>query len=187
MLQQDLEAAFEEIAAEAWTRGQSPLERMYDCWVGEGHGKKPTPVTFRITRRATGQPFRVTSATRRTNWVVRGDRSIRLPRVFVCEHEPVWVGHGMIARFLPFRSAEVGSSRNRAPTRIDRIKQHFSAAFMSLITVDKSWVDILLRRARFAWSMTRSIGPIYWQTTGGCGIGNVAYRRQPPGITHRGG
>ncbi|MCL4296778.1 MAG: hypothetical protein KJ077_13660 [Anaerolineae bacterium] len=110
MLQQDLETAFEEIAAEAWTRGQSPLERMYDCWVGEGAWEeKPTPVTFRIHDAATGQPIPCHICNSTDKWVVEGDEVNQIARVFVCEHEPVWVGHGMIRQISTVPVRRVGS------------------------------------------------------------------------------
>jgi hypothetical protein len=57
MLPEDLEDEFDQIATAAWTRGQSPLERMYDRWVGQGEWEpNPPAVTFRIHDIVTGLP-----------------------------------------------------------------------------------------------------------------------------------
>ena len=46
---------FEKIARDAWERQKTPLERMYDRWVGEGRWEpKPPVITFRIHDRVTG-------------------------------------------------------------------------------------------------------------------------------------
>jgi hypothetical protein len=81
---------FEKIARDAWERQKTPLERMYDRWVGEGRWEpKPPVITFRIHDRVTGKaiPCHLCGSTEK--WVVEGDEVRQLARVFVCEHEPI--------------------------------------------------------------------------------------------------
>lgn len=106
---QDFTHEFEEIAQEAWTRSQSPLEQMYDRWVGEGAWEPDPPtVTFRIHDAATNQliPCHICDST--DHWVVEGDEVKQIARVFVCEHEPVWAGHGMIRQISTVPVHRVG-------------------------------------------------------------------------------
>lgn len=90
MLPQNFEHEFEQIAAEAWTLSQTPLERMYDRWVGEGQWE-PTPpaITFRIYDRMTGLPIPCHICNSTDKWVAEGDEVRQIVRVFVCEHEPI--------------------------------------------------------------------------------------------------
>ncbi len=86
----DLERDFEKIAAEAWERQKSPLERMYDRWVGEGRWEPtPLPVTFRIFDRVSGLPIACHLCDATDQWVVEGDEVRQIARVFICEHEPI--------------------------------------------------------------------------------------------------
>jgi hypothetical protein len=109
MLKQDLEQEFEQIAAEAWSRHQSPLEQMYDQWMGQGAWEPNLPtVTFRIYEAATGQPIPCHICDSTDNWVVEGDEVNQVARVFVCEHEPVWAGRGMIRQISTVPVDQVG-------------------------------------------------------------------------------
>ena len=106
---QDFEREIEEIAQEAWTRSQSPLEQMYDRWVGDGAWEpEPPAVTFRIHDAATNQPIPCHICDSTDHWVVEGDEVKQIARVFVCEHEPVWVGHGMIRQISTVPVHRVG-------------------------------------------------------------------------------
>jgi hypothetical protein len=90
MLQQDFEHEFDQIAHEAWERQKSPLEQMYDCWVGEGQWEPtPPPITFRIYDRVTGLPIPCHICDSTDKWVVEGDEVRQIARVFICEHEPI--------------------------------------------------------------------------------------------------
>ncbi len=87
----------EKLAHDVWERHKTPLERMYDRWMGEGMWEPgPPPVTFRIYDRETGEPIPCHLCGSTDKWVVEGDEVRRIARVFVCEHEPIWVGRGMI-------------------------------------------------------------------------------------------
>ena len=105
---QDLEDQFDQIATEAWARSQSPLERMYDQWVGQGNWEPDPPaVTFRIHDAATGLPIPCHICNSTDDWVVEGDEVNQVARVFVCEHEPVWAGRGMIRQISTIPVAQV--------------------------------------------------------------------------------
>jgi len=110
MLQQNLEHEFDQIAFEAWNQAQSPLERMYDHWVGQGAWEpNPPAVTFRIHDAATGLPIPCHLCNSTDAWVVEGDEVKQIARVFVCEHEPVWAGRGLIRQISTVPVHRVGS------------------------------------------------------------------------------
>lgn len=109
MLPQQFDQEFDQIAAEAWTRSQSPLERMYDHWVGQGNWEpNPPAVTFRIHDAATGQPIPCHICDSTDKWVVEGDEVRQIARVFVCEHEPIWAGRGMVRQISTVPLHRVG-------------------------------------------------------------------------------
>ena len=94
---QKFEQDFEDIARMAWERQKTPLERMYDHWVGEGRWEPSPPrVTFRIFDRLTGQARCCHLCGADDKWFVEGDEVRQIARVFVCEHEPVMAGRGAI-------------------------------------------------------------------------------------------
>ena len=94
---QNFEQQFEQIASAAWDRSKSPLERMYDSWVGEGQWEPDPPkVTYRIYDVTTGQPISCHLCGSTDEWVAEGDEVRQIVRVFVCEHEPVSLGRGAI-------------------------------------------------------------------------------------------
>jgi hypothetical protein len=81
---------FDRLAREAWERQKTPLERMYDRWVGEGRWEPDPPrVTFRIYDRLTGRPIPCHLCGSTEDWVVEGDEVRGIARVFICEHEPI--------------------------------------------------------------------------------------------------
>jgi hypothetical protein len=109
MLQQNFDYEFDQIASEAWTRSQSPLERMYDHWVGPGAWEpKPPAITFRIHDVVTGSPIPCHICDSTDNWVAEGDEVNLVARVFFCEHEPIWVGRGMIRQISTVPVNRVG-------------------------------------------------------------------------------
>lgn len=108
MLSYDFDQDFEQLAREAWERHKSPLERMYDSWVGNAWEPTPPSVTFRIYHRTTGLPIPCHICDSTDNWVVEGDEVRQLARIFVCEHEPVWVGRGMIRQIASIPVGDVG-------------------------------------------------------------------------------
>ena len=86
----NVENDFEKIAYDAWESQKTPLERMYDRWVGEGQWEpSPPATTFRIYDRGTGQAIPCHLCKSTDKWVVEGDEVRRLARVFICEHEPI--------------------------------------------------------------------------------------------------
>lgn len=103
-------SSFERIAHEAWERSKTPLERMYDRWVGEGEWEAtpPPPVTFRLYDQVTGQPIPCHLCGSTDQWVAEGDEVRQVARVFVCEHEPVWAGLGMIRQISSVPVQKVG-------------------------------------------------------------------------------
>ena len=87
---QNFEQQFEQIASAAWDRSKSPLERMYDCWVGEGQWEPDPPkVTYRIYDVTTGLAISCHLCGSTEKWVVEGDEVRQIARVFICEHEPI--------------------------------------------------------------------------------------------------
>ena len=87
---QNYENDFDRLAQEAWERQKTPLERMYDRWVGEGRWEPDPPrVTFRIYGLADGRPIPCHLCGSTDNWVVEGDEVHGIARVFICEHEPI--------------------------------------------------------------------------------------------------
>ena len=87
---QDFEHDFDKLAHEAWERHKTPLERMYDRWVGEGRWEPDPPVvTFRIHDRVSGKPIPCHLCGSTEKWVVEGDEVRQIARVFICEHEPI--------------------------------------------------------------------------------------------------
>lgn len=105
----DSEHDFDQIAREAWQQSQSPLEQMYDRWVGEGAWEpNPPAVTYRIHDQATDQPIPCHLCNSTDKWVIEGDEVNRIARVFICEHEPVWVGRGMIRQISSISVSRVG-------------------------------------------------------------------------------
>lgn len=94
---QNFEQDFDSIAYTAWESQKTPLERMYDTWVGEGQWEpEPPAVTFRIHDRATGTPIPCHLCGSTDDWVVEGDEVRQIARVFICEHEPISIGRGAI-------------------------------------------------------------------------------------------
>jgi hypothetical protein len=90
MIGPNFEYEFDQIAHEAWQSQKSPLERMYDSWVGEGQWEpNPPPVTFRIYDRVSGLPIPCHICDSVDDWVVEGDEVNQIARIFVCEHEPI--------------------------------------------------------------------------------------------------
>lgn len=105
----DFSHEFDQIAHTAWKESQSPLEQMYDHWVGD-RGWEPAPptVTYRIHDQTTGQPISCHLCSSTDDWVIEGDEVNQVARVFVCEHEPVWVGRGMIRQISSVPVDKVG-------------------------------------------------------------------------------
>ena len=101
---------FDTIASNAWEQSKSPLEKMYDTWVGEGYWE-PTPpgVTYRIYDRLTNQPIPCHLCGSTDDWVVEGDEVRQIARVFVCEHEPISVGRGAIPQVSSVPVRKVGN------------------------------------------------------------------------------
>ena len=109
MLQNDFEHDFEKIAYEAWERQKSPLERMYDCWVGQGEWEPDPPsVTFRIHDVASGEPICCHICGSADKWIVEGDEVRQIARVFICEHDPISVGRGMVRQISSVPVRRVG-------------------------------------------------------------------------------
>lgn len=85
----NFEHDFDQIAHEAWESQKSPLERMYDCWVGEGRWEPDPPaVTYRI-HDLSGRPIACHLCGSTDKWVIEGDEVRQVARVFICEHEPI--------------------------------------------------------------------------------------------------
>jgi hypothetical protein len=99
----------DQVASEAWQRLKTPLDRMYDQWLGEDAWLAgPSPTTFRVYDRETDAPMPCHLCGSTERWVVEGDEVRRIARVFVCEHEPVWAGVGMIRQISTIPARAVG-------------------------------------------------------------------------------
>jgi hypothetical protein len=106
---QNLEQEFEQFALAVWERSKSPLERMYDHWVGEGQWEPDPPtVTYRIYEKITGRPIPCHLCGSTDKWVAEGDEVRQIVRVFVCEHEPVSIGRGAIRQVSSVPFPKVG-------------------------------------------------------------------------------
>ncbi len=104
-----LEDDFEEIARAAWESQKTPLERMYDCWMGEGQWEPAPPrVTFRIFDRDTGQAIACHLCHSTDDWVVEGDEVRQMARVFICEHEPVMAVRAAVRQISSVSVVRVG-------------------------------------------------------------------------------
>lgn len=100
---------FERIARESWEQQKTPLEKMYDSWMGEKNWETPPPVTtYRIFSGRdiewrghyvlAGEPFPCHLCGSTEDWVPEGNEAGQKPRVFVCEHEPVHIVGGAVRR-----------------------------------------------------------------------------------------
>ena len=104
------EEDFEKIAREAWESQKTPLEQMYDRWVGEGRWEpKPPAVTFRIHDRLTGLPIPCHLCGSTDKWVADGDEVRQIVRVFICEHEPIYAVRAAVRQISTVPIRKVGS------------------------------------------------------------------------------
>ena len=109
MISQNIEQDFDEIARAAWESHKTFLERMYDCWVGEGQWEpSPPQVTYRLYDPETGVPIPGHICDSTDKWVVEGDEASQVTPVFVCEHEPIWAGRGSIRQISSVPVHQVG-------------------------------------------------------------------------------
>jgi hypothetical protein len=77
---------FDRIAGEAWEQAKTPLERMYDVWVGEGNWEPAPPqITYRIYDQA-GQPIACHLCGSTDSWVLEGREDAGVTPAFVCDH-----------------------------------------------------------------------------------------------------
>lgn len=101
----NLTTTFDQIASQAWQRSKTFLERMYDCWVGEGWWEpSPPKQTFRIWEQYHDGPVACHLCGDTEQWTLENDRH---NKVFVCEHEPIVVGHGAIRQVSSVPMARV--------------------------------------------------------------------------------
>ena len=106
---QDFEHDFDQIAHEAWEQQKTPLERMYDSWVGDGQWEPAPPtVTFRIYDRVTGKPFACHLCGSTDKWVAEGDEVRQIARVFICEHEPIMAVRAAVRQISSVPAHKVG-------------------------------------------------------------------------------
>ncbi len=109
MMLEPLTSTFDTIAREAWEAQKTPLEKMYDRWVGPGQWEpKPTQVTFRIYDQGTGLPIPCHICDSTDAWVAEGDEVKQVARVFVCEHEPISLGRGSLRQISSVPVDKVG-------------------------------------------------------------------------------
>lgn len=105
----NFEHEFDQIAHEAWQERKTPLEQMYDSWMGERRWEPvPPSVTYRIHDQVTEKPISCHICDSTDKWVIEGDEVQQIARVFICEHEPVWVGRGMIRQISSVPVHKVG-------------------------------------------------------------------------------
>jgi hypothetical protein len=105
----NLDDDFESIAHTAWESQTTPLERMYDRWVGEGQWEpSPPQVKFRIYDRISGKPIPCHLCQSTDDWVLEGDESRRIARVFICEHEPILAGRAAVRQVSSVPVQRVG-------------------------------------------------------------------------------
>jgi hypothetical protein len=94
---------WDDFARDLWERSKTPLERMYDRWVGEGNWEPARPrtsyivyshsdIVWRDIPVLADQPFPCHLCGAIDRWTIEGDEATRMARVFVCEHEPISLG-----------------------------------------------------------------------------------------------
>lgn len=91
---------FDDIASAAWEEAKTPLEKMYDTWVGDQPGPDPDQVKFIIYSELTGLPYLCCICGHGDQWTVEGDEVRQIARVFICEHEPIMAAGGKGIRQL---------------------------------------------------------------------------------------
>jgi hypothetical protein len=98
---------FDNYVRKIWEQKKTPLEKMYDSWMGQGNWEPDQPQTRyaiyswddivwrgRFIQAGQRFPCHLCGATDR--WVPEGDRVLGYIRVFVCEHEPIQIVRGGI-------------------------------------------------------------------------------------------
>lgn len=109
----NIEKDFDRIARRAWESQKTPLERMYDRWLGEGQWEpSPQQITFRIYDRTTGIPIPCHICDSTEKWVVEGDEVRQVARVFICEHEPIMAVRAAIRQISTVPVRKVGRFEN---------------------------------------------------------------------------
>ena len=98
---------FDKLARELWEQKKTPLERMYDSWMGPGNWEPKRPknryaiyswddIVWRGQFVLADHPFPCHLCGATDRWTVEVDDVRHRIRVFVCEHEPVGIGRGAI-------------------------------------------------------------------------------------------
>lgn len=96
---------FDNYVRKIWEQKKTPLEKMYDSWVGPGNWEPQRPrtryaiyswgdVVWRGCHVLSGQPFPCHLCGATDRWTVEVDDVRQRIRVFVCEHEPIYMVRG---------------------------------------------------------------------------------------------
>lgn len=96
---------FDKYIQKIWEEKKTPLEKMYDQWMGPGNWEPQRPQTrfaiyswqdivWRGIQVLTGQPFPCHLCGETDLWTAEVDDVRQQVRVFVCEHEPISLSRG---------------------------------------------------------------------------------------------
>ena len=98
---------FDKLASELWEQSKPPLEKMYDHWMGKGNWE-PERLQNRYAiysmedvqwcghQVLAGRRFPCHLCGEKDRWTIEGDEVTGQIRVFICEHEPISLGHGAV-------------------------------------------------------------------------------------------
>jgi hypothetical protein len=98
---------FDEYIRKIWEEKKTPLEKMYDKWMGEGNWEPRRPrsqfalysledIIWRGIKVVAGERFPCHLCGATDHWTAEVDDAHHRVRVFVCEHEPIDIGRGAI-------------------------------------------------------------------------------------------
>jgi hypothetical protein len=89
-------AEVEAILARRWAETEPAQPPDVQAQVAAGWSQaEPTATAYRLFD-SNGQPIRCHLCGRDDHWVPEGDTEHRVVRMFVCEHEPLRIGHGLV-------------------------------------------------------------------------------------------
>lgn len=106
-MDKELENEVGSILGNIWEQSKTPLEKMWDCWIGEGAWEPENPqslyqifgwedIRWQGLEVLAGHRFPCHLCGSKTKWKIEGNEVTRAIRVFVCEHEPISIGRGSI-------------------------------------------------------------------------------------------
>jgi hypothetical protein len=86
----------EEIAGRRWAVTAPPARDLQSQLAADHWWATPAPGPIYRLFDAAGQPIRCHLCGRHDHWMPEGDGERQVVRMFVCEHEPLRIGHGLV-------------------------------------------------------------------------------------------